>query len=349
MKRKLKYAAAFALLLCFSIQSEAQKMPAFSPEMNFNAYSKKMNAYFEKRQNEERRERDKQGRPQSEEEEDERLDKWKRLEWYFNTRLDAQGRIPDIQNLRQVALEDAAALKTKALQSAQSNKDQSTLNTTGNWSQVGPTSVTSFDEGIGRVNRLAFHPSNVNIIWAATAGGGLWKTTNGGSSWAGLTDGIPNLNLSGVAVNKTNTNILYILTGDGDASFGAPARFGVGKNSIGVLKTVDGGTTWSTTGLKWKETDGVKPYNLVMHPSDFNILFAATSKGLWRSANGGATWTNYMPDTTIYDVEFMPSNGLVVYAAAAGGRFYRSMDAGVTWSARYDNSDVNAHRVSTLR
>ncbi len=83
-----------------------------------------------------------------------------------------------------------------------------------------------------------------------------------------------------------------------------------------------------------------------MHPSSFNIILAGTSTGIWRSSNSGTTWTNHLPDTTIYDIEFMPNNGQVVYAAGKGGRFYRSMDAGLTWTRLYDNTNARANRTS---
>lgn len=308
------------LMFFLSAFAHAQGMPEYNRQMKFDEFSRQMNQYYKASGNKTAY-----------------YKQWKRLEWYYSTRLDATGKIPAIQDLKQDALRRVA--------SGQNARIESALATTGNWTFVGPTSVTSGDDGMGRVNRLAFHPSNPDILFAATAGGGLWKTTNGGTSWAPLTDGLPNMNLSGVVVHKTNTNIIYILTGDGDGS-PSDAAASLGKFSTGVLKSDDGGNTWKPTGLKWEETDDVLPFALVMHPSNFNIIMAATNEGLWRSSNGGSTWTNPIPDTTIYDIEFMPFNGQIVYAAGSEGRFYKSEDGGLTWTRTFRSTNPYAGRVS---
>lgn len=315
---------SFLLLLTNVLQqTAAQKLPGLGPAKNFHEISRQVNAQY-----------DAAGKKGA------MYKQWKRMEWYFSTRLDANRKIPDMQNLKQAALQQAETLKASF-----QARTQGTLATTGNWTLVGPTTTNATDDGMGRVNRLAFHPTDANTLYAATAGGGLWKTSNGGTSWIPLTDGLPNMNLSGVAVHKTSPNTLYILTGDGDGAPGDAAA-SLGKFSTGVLKSTDGGTTWNYTGLKWKETDGILPYLLVMHPSNFNTLMAATNDGIWRTTNGGTTWTEVLLNETVYDIEFMPNNSLVVYAAAHGGRFFRSMDGGATWTNLYDNPNQFISRVS---
>ena len=311
------------MLLFFFSTASAQKKPLYDRTKGFADYQKKMNDFYERT--------GKKGG---------HYKQWKRTEWYFSTRLDETGKIPDEQSLKQTALRNAASMKTSAL-----TRTQGTLATTGAWTHVGPTSTNAGDGGMGRVNRIAFHPTDANILFAATAGGGLWKTSNAGVSWSPLTDGLPNSNISGVAVHKTSPNILYILTGDGDGAPGDAAA-SLGKYSTGVLKSSDGGNTWNYTGLKWKEPDGILPYMLVMHPSNFNMLMAATNDGIWRTTNGGTTWTEVLLNESIFDIEFMPNNAQVVYAAGNGGRFHRSMDGGATWTLLYDNSNEFASRVS---
>lgn len=309
----------FIVLLLFSAPLLAQQKPQYDPAKSFHDYQKKMNDYYQQT-------KDKNG-----------YNQWKRLEWYYSTRLGNDGKLADMQQMKQDALQKGALLKANIVNQPEQ--------VTGAWSQVGPTAVTQSNEGIGRVNRLAFHPTDVNAIWAATAGGGLWKTTNGGSSWQPLTDGLPNLNLSGVAVNPLNTNIIYILTGDADG--GGPGNgVSVGKYSTGVLKSTDGGVSWNYTGLKWNETEGRLGYKLLMHISDFSTLFVAASTGIYRTTNAGASWTQVLQNEKVYDIEFMPNNPLVVYAGADGGKFFRSMDGGSSWTMLYDNTNPYADRVS---
>jgi photosystem II stability/assembly factor-like uncharacterized protein len=196
--------------------------------------------------------------------------------------------------------------------------------TYGDWTSLGPTTYSDgagWNGGLGRVNCIAFHPTLANTIWIGCPAGGLWKTTNGGSTWTPLTDGMPNIGVSGIAVHPTNPNIMYILTGDGD-----------GRNtpSIGVLKTVNGGITWYSTGLNFTESDTSGGYKLLIHPTNPEILFAATSSGIYKTTNGGVTWAN-VKTGYFHDIEFKPNNPSVIYISS-GVYNYKSEDTGDTWT-----------------
>src|SRR4030095_6745448 len=69
-----------------------------------------------------------------------------------------------------------------------------------------------------------------------------------------------------------------------------------------------------------------------MHPSDPNILFAATSSGFWRSFNSGATWTQELATEKITDIEFDPTSSARMYACGYSSNFYLSTDTGNTWT-----------------
>ncbi len=313
---------------CLLIVGEAfaQSKPIYDPKKGFYDYQSRMNNYFKK-----------VGKVKT------GYNQWKRIEWYYSTRLGSNGEIVNQQKFTQEALQQVSVLKAK-----QTELINAPNLVTGAWSHVGPTEIVSREEGIGRVNRLGFVNSQPNTIYAATAGGGLWKTTNGGSSWQPLTDGLPNSNISDVAVNQANTNIIYILTGDGDATSygGSPTRCcGFGKYSTGVLKSTDGGVTWYPTGYQWEETDLRSDFKLLMHPTDFNTLYVAGNNGLYRTTNGGNSWIKLL-DQFVYDVEFMPNNPQVIYAGVNGGRLYISMDGGSIWTPKFLTREREASRVS---
>jgi len=312
---------SIALSLLFPFIATAQQRPAYDASKGFIDYEIKMNSYYKLK-----------GIKYD------GYKQWKRLEWYFSTRLDNNGKLVNIQRMKQDALQKAFAMKIPT----DNNLEQPNA-VSGSWSQVGPTSVNSSNEGIGRVNRLGFHPTDVNTLYAATAGGGLWKTTNGGNSWQPLTDGLPNLNISDVSIHPTNPNIIYILTGDADG--GGDIGSGFGKYSTGVLKSLDGGITWNYTGLKWNETDEKLGYKLIMHPSNFSVLMVASTDGIYYTENSGSSWELVLPGERVYDIEFMPNNGLVVYAGASGGKFFKSTNGGVDWTKKYDNPNPLASRV----
>jgi photosystem II stability/assembly factor-like uncharacterized protein len=213
--------------------------------------------------------------------------------------------------------------------------------TYGEWSSLGPTSWTDgngWNGGLGRVNCIAFHPYNSGIFWIGCPAGGLWKTTNGGNSWVPLTDGMPIIGVSGIAIDYTNPDIIYILTGDGDAA---------DTYSIGVLKTTDGGVTWSSTPLSWPVTYESKGYKLLMHPTDPSILFVVSDLAIYRTANGGATWSGVhnSAGANYHDIEFKPGNPTIMYACA-GSKFYRSDNTGQTWTRITEGLPTNASRMA---
>ncbi len=273
--------------------------------------------------------------------EDESYELFKRWEWYNVPRADAKGNRPDFTK---VGEEYANYLKTS---SAHAPRHKMTLNA-ASWIYTGNTSVptnapdTSGFGGDGRINRLRVFPGNNNIIFACAASGGLWKTTNGGVSWSTNTDQLGTLTTSDIAINPLNTNIMYLATGDGD---GVQSIYPT-PGTVGVLKSYDGGNTWNPTTLAYDLSyAGASQYSvneLLIDPNDTSILLAATTFGIWRSTNSGATWTEAAGTGSgnakwFHSIEFHLGNPSIVYAATStvfngGGCFYRSLDTGASWT-----------------
>ena len=216
----------------------------------------------------------------------------------------------------------------------------------GLWSVVGPnnmtTSVTSSATGIGRVDRIAFHPTDANTIYAGTPAGGIFKSTTGGNSWSNLNSYMPSLGVSGLVVSWADANDIYVLTGDGDSNLGDGGfvqGFDYIRPSIGVLKSTDGGVTWQQTG-DFGLAGFFVGFKLVQSPSNANVLIAATSQGLFRTTNGGTSWTLVSPNSnTYYDIEWRPGSSTRVYAAT-GSTFYMSTDGGASFVNSNANFDV---------
>ena len=194
---------------------------------------------------------------------------------------------------------------------------------TANWTQVGPVSfpynATGQPTGMGRINVIAFHPSDVNTMYIGSPSGGLWKTTNGGSSWTTLTDANPTLGVSAIIIHPSSPNTIWIGTGDRDAG-DAPG--------MGVYKSTDGGTTWSAS------NSGMGNHTVCMmllHPANTNILLAATRAGIYKSTDGGSSWTLKSIVANFEDLKFKPGDPTIAYATE-NGNFYRSTDTGDTWT-----------------
>ena len=212
--------------------------------------------------------------------------------------------------------------------------------TYGDWVDLGPFDYSGGDVysggGIGRLNCTAFHPTDPNTFWVGAASGGMWKTTDGGNTWEPFTDAFSSIGISGIVVHPADPDIIYILTGDGDGSITAS---GITRNSsIGVLKTTDGGLHWEATGLSFGLDELRYGYKLIEHPLDPDILFVAMRQmGIFRTQNGGGTWTQVDSNKTVWDIEFAPGNPSIMYAASNQG-LLRSIDNGVSWDPENDPS-----------
>lgn len=255
---------------------------------------------------------------------------WKRWEYLQQDRLTEDGRV-----------QNYAARNMQEFEAYQSMYGtRGTTSTYGYWYSLGPdyfVDGNGWNGGIGRVNCITFHPSNASIIWVGCPSGGLWKTTDGGANWTPLTDGMTRIGVSGLAVNYNNTNIMYLLSGDGD---------GGDVNSIGVMKTTNGGETWLSTGLTWTVTDNVRAYKILMHPTNPAILFVVSTLGIHKSTDSGASWTTvHSIGGNYHDIEFNPSDPTIMYACAAS-EFFRSTDTGDNWTEITSGVPTTAYRMA---
>lgn len=195
----------------------------------------------------------------------------------------------------------------------------------GRWSPVGPIrhpyNQSGQPTGIGRINGIAFHPTDSNTLFVCAPQGGVWKTTNNGQTWAQIFGKGPVINTIGatsMVLSYNNPDTMYVGTGDRDAG-DAPG--------YGVIASWNGGKTWvaRNSGM-----GNVHVGRMIMHPQNSAIIIASTSGGVYRTTNGGSSWTQTLSGGS-YDVAFKPNDPSVVYAVI-GASFYRSTNGGVNWT-----------------
>jgi len=199
----------------------------------------------------------------------------------------------------------------------------------------------------GRVTSVTGVATQPNTFYMGATGGGVWKTEDYGTSWKNVSDGFfETPSIGAIQVAQNDPNIIYVGTG----SDGLRSNVITGK---GVYKSINAGKTWQHIGLKKVGQIGA----VEIHPQDHNTVFVAAigqafspnkERGVYRTKDGGITWKNvlHISDTTgIVDLEFMPSNPNIIYAAAwrgerkpwtiiSGGKqsgIYRSIDGGNNW------------------
>jgi photosystem II stability/assembly factor-like uncharacterized protein len=207
----------------------------------------------------------------------------------------------------------------------ESTKNKTNQSPTSTWTSIGPAVVANTatkTAGQGRVNAIALDPNDPNTIYVGAPAGGIWKSTNNGIDWMPLADNLPQIGVSGIAIDPNNSNVIYISTGDDDAGH---------SYSIGVLKSLDGGATWNTTGLTFNFN--YKGSNeIFIDPSNSNIVWVATSQGLYKTNDAGDNW-DVMLEANIRDFRLKPGDPLTIYAVSAytgnSSKFYKSINGGV--------------------
>src|ERR1051326_2067382 len=199
------------------------------PTVNFYDVQKAFNQYYHKAEKKiERKQSKLANRNEEEENEVPGTSIYKRWEWFMQPRVGANG-----ERFSPDAL-------YKSMQAYK--KNYNTMGA-GNWTFLGPATSSSI-AGAGRINNIRINPSNSNTLYVLTPEGGLWTSTNGGSSWStNNTDFLPQIiGCTDLAFDPTNSQIMYLATGDGDAG---------DTYSVGLLKSTDGGVTWNPTGLSF--------------------------------------------------------------------------------------------------
>jgi PKD repeat protein len=205
----------------------------------------------------------------------------------------------------------------KALQ-ARKKMTNSEMKSDQPWEPYGPTSWSGFgwNPGLGRVNASYVDPNDPEHLYVATPSGGLWESTDNGNSWTALTDTLVAIGGSAIAVDPNNTDLIYLATGDGN---------GADTYSFGVIKSEDGGETWTPTNLAFEVNQFIRCTDMVMDPNDSQKLYVSSSEGLYVTDDGGETWSQPL-DAFVRDVAIHPTNSDIIYVS--GTRFYKSTDGG---------------------
>ncbi len=211
------------------------------------------------------------------------------------------------------------------------------------WRSIGPFRG-------GRANAIAGVPSQPMVFYTGYTGGGVWKTDDAGLTWKNISDSQFRLgSIGAIAVAESDANVVYVGTGE-HAVRGQSSSFG-----NGVYRSTDAGKTWKHLGL-----DATQQISAVrVHPTNPDIVWVAaqgnrwtgtTERGVYRSIDGGKTWTQLLKGENgtsgASGLSLDPSNPRILYAAfwdhqrtpwkvrsgGAGSGIWKSTDAGDSWT-----------------
>ena len=199
----------------------------------------------------------------------------------------------------------------------------------------------------GRINDMEVHPSNPRVIYAGTAGGGVWKSNDAGTTFNPIFDDYCQ-SIGAVEIDPNDPdNTIYVGTGETWT-----------RNSVsigdGLYKTTDGGANWKKVGFEKSE----RIANIIVNPNNSQEVYVGVLGALWgdseergvyKSTDGGATWTQLLyvnPKTGCADLAMDPADPNTLYASmwefrrtgwsfesgGANSALYKSTDGGATWN-----------------
>ncbi|BDW91311.1 hypothetical protein MACH07_01430 [Flagellimonas marinaquae] len=199
----------------------------------------------------------------------------------------------------------------------------------------------------GRINDMEAHPTNSRIVYAGTAGGGVWKSNDAGTTFNPIFDDYCQ-SIGAVALDPNDPDkTIYVGTGETWT-----------RNSVsvgdGLYKTTDGGANWNKIGFEKSE----RIANIIVNPNNSQEIYVGVLGALWgdseergvfKSSDGGATWEKLLyvdPKTGCADLAMDPTDPNVLYASMwefrrtgwsfeSGGdksALYKSTDGGKTWN-----------------
>lgn len=230
----------------------------------------------------------------------------------------------------------------RVMKKAQYHRDHQTTGKSTNipWTQEGPTNIG------GRLNCVAVHPDDPDLIFAGSAAGGIFKTIDGGSSWYPVGDDFSYMAISAIVFDPTNPDVMFAGSGDHNIS-------GLPHIGDGVYKSEDGGESWAHVGL----TEQRIISRIVIDPDNSQIVYAAAmglpfepdnKRGLYKSIDGGQNWEQVLfvaENAGIIDLLINPDDPSILYAASwnrirnnseslvAGpdANIYRTENGGADW------------------
>ena len=281
-------------------------------------------------------------------------------EWFYEQRAYPLQDIPIAARMRALTYLEDDERRLRQLKGAQ--LDRATRSETAQepaWQALGPQPIANGNTGAvqrptsGRISAVVLDPGydgvNNRTVYAGAAQGGVWRSVDNGATWTPLIDDQPSLAVGSIAIDPSNPNVIYVGTGEGNGS--GDCYYGVG-----LLKSIDGGATWTQiTGPVSAVNPQVPAFlnssisDITIDPTNTQTVYICTKtagtygasggsgtaplgqRGVWRSTDGGATWRNLDPangNFSANDLALDPKNPSRVFAGIQAQGVFRSNSGG---------------------
>ena len=213
-----------------------------------------------------------------------------------------------------------------------------------NWMERGPGNVG------GRTRAIVIDPTDptLNTWYLGAVGGGVWKARRyigefdqERIEWTPLTDHLPSLAVSAMAMSASNPEIIYVGTGEGFGNLDA-------ASGVGIFKTTDGGENWTQLAATTVPADNGWRYvnRIQVSPADPDVVVVATNGGIYRTTNGGESFQRvYSSRSRVQDLQAHPDRFNVQFAAENSYAVLRSTDGGQTWEESLSQFPTGSGRI----
>jgi len=207
------------------------------------------------------------------------------------------------------------------------------------WIEIGPTKVqSSSKKGIGPVEFITIFdtdiPDSTRYMLTGSLLGGLFYSEDFGENWISTgTDQWPQSGVVSAVFDPGNHKKWYAASSGNNAS-GSSSWVGF---TGGIYRTENQGATWYQIADQYDfRSYYTIIYKILIHPTDQNILYAATSNGIFRTSNCNAEYPTWSPvyNSFVYDLEMKPGNSQYLYATGKSGNYWsilESADNGLTF------------------
>lgn len=218
-----------------------------------------------------------------------------RGEYFFRMLRDpATNEIPSNIRSRELAYAKKLPSRSNFLSKGQSGQaiDMS-------WALAGPQELG------GRTRALAIDQRNSDIIIAGGVSGGIWKSIDGGNSWEMKTNPNQNMSVTSVAQDPTNPDVWYYASGEFRGNSASDRSYSASYFGTGIFKSTDNGETWSRlSATKDTDTNWNSQYDyisrIVVNPTNGDVYFASNGVGVYKSTDGGSSFTNVLGELGAY-------------------------------------------------
>lgn len=235
------------------------------------------------------------------------------------------------------------------------------------WKPIGPSPIIEDNccltpkptfAANGRVNSIAVDPTDHDVLYLGSAGGGVWKSVDRGAHWSALNDQEASLGVGSphaIVVDPNDPHTIYVGTSSFALLAQSQPRPLEGSQARGILKSTDGGASWIRLGTDIPTGNsgnaaslftGININTIIVDPADSNVLYLAAGRGgdpstatggVFWSTDGGMHWTQgtgtlgLMVESLVIDLT-SPASARVLYAGAWEHGVLKSVDGGQSWT-----------------